>query len=354
MINMKNEIIDYSEWLSLKHVELIRKNNFECDEIKEYVHEFYGENQSDKSLEVEEMKNEIEEIFSKEELKTEFITILNKFYQNRWASNEDIINEIDSIKSGVYHDKIKKELNEVADIKMEKNREAIDILKRYKEIKLHAMFLFTDEDEELIKYINKNWNNIDKLSGEFCDLHPSKNQMECVNDGYDIFDKSNILKANRFNAVSEMPGIYFWNNSHKGVFISLKKTKKMNDITESIRTIFEEVRKNNKIESVEKARKILVDKENKKLKKADKILGSITGIIFILMFFYIIIRNEPFADKNLVTLTRTILSLSIALVGASVPGFLNITWTTKKGFAIRAGGALALFTLTYLFTPQVL
>jgi hypothetical protein len=51
-------------------------------------------------------------------------------------------------------------------------------------------------------------------------------------------------------------------------------------------------------------------------------------------------------------MTRIILSLSVAVLGATVPGFLNVGWSAK-GFAVRAGGALALFVLTFLLTPQV-
>ena len=39
---------------------------------------------------------------------------------------------------------------------------------------------------------------------------------------------------------------------------------------------------------------------------------------------YLVVRNEPFRDPNLVVIARTILSLSIAVLGATVPGFLNI------------------------------
>jgi hypothetical protein len=46
------------------------------------------------------------------------------------------------------------------------------------------------------------------------------------------------------------------------------------------------------------------------------------------------------------------LSLSIAVLGATVPGFLNVGWS-GRGLAIRAGGALALFVLTFLLTPQI-
>ena len=40
------------------------------------------------------------------------------------------------------------------------------------------------------------------------------------------------------------------------------------------------------------------------------------------------------------------------MLGATIPGFLQVGWN-GKGFAIRAGGALALFIATYLLAPSV-
>lgn len=68
---------------------------------------------------------------------------------------------------------------------------------------------------------------------------------------------------------------------------------------------------------------------------------------------FLVVRNEAFADPNLVVATRALLSLAIAVLGATIPGFLNVSWH-GTGLLIRAGGALALFVLTYLLTPTVL
>jgi hypothetical protein len=53
-----------------------------------------------------------------------------------------------------------------------------------------------------------------------------------------------------------------------------------------------------------------------------------------------------------VVLLRILVSVSIAIIGAVVPGFLSIDWSIR-GATIRAGGAMALFVLTYLLTPEV-
>ncbi len=69
--------------------------------------------------------------------------------------------------------------------------------------------------------------------------------------------------------------------------------------------------------------------------------------------FVVVLRKEPFADQNQVVLVRTVLSLAVGVIGAVVPGFLQID-LGGKGVAIRAGGALALFVITFFFSPNVL
>ncbi|MHB8269779.1 hypothetical protein [Bradyrhizobium sp.] len=67
---------------------------------------------------------------------------------------------------------------------------------------------------------------------------------------------------------------------------------------------------------------------------------------------YLLIRNEPISDPRLFFALRLVLSFSTAALGATIPGFLNVRWT-GNGLVIRAGGALALFLLTYVYTPDL-
>jgi hypothetical protein len=72
----------------------------------------------------------------------------------------------------------------------------------------------------------------------------------------------------------------------------------------------------------------------------------------VLLVGWLVVRNEKFADPNLVVILRIIISLAVSVLGATIPGFLQIDWK-GKGIVIRAGGALALFVLTYLLSPTV-
>jgi hypothetical protein len=66
----------------------------------------------------------------------------------------------------------------------------------------------------------------------------------------------------------------------------------------------------------------------------------------------VVIRNQPFADPNIASLARILISLAIAVLGATIPGFLQVDWSVR-GLSIRAAGALALFVITYFFTPKL-
>jgi hypothetical protein len=67
---------------------------------------------------------------------------------------------------------------------------------------------------------------------------------------------------------------------------------------------------------------------------------------------FLLIRNQPIADPKLFFVLRVVLSLSAATLGASIPGFLNLRWS-GGGLVVRAGGALALFVLTFFYTPDL-
>lgn len=82
----------------------------------------------------------------------------------------------------------------------------------------------------------------------------------------------------------------------------------------------------------------------------EKGIAYIAALTVLGVSLFLIIRNEKFADQNLFIITRIIISFSIAVLGATVPGFLQLSWE-GKGLIIRAGGALALFVLTLFVYP---
>ena len=82
------------------------------------------------------------------------------------------------------------------------------------------------------------------------------------------------------------------------------------------------------------------------------LLTIVAAIAWIGLVGFLVIRNEPLAP-NLVVFVRIILSVMAGILGAVIPGFLAVG-IQGPGFAIRAGGALALFVISYFFTPTVI
>jgi hypothetical protein len=85
----------------------------------------------------------------------------------------------------------------------------------------------------------------------------------------------------------------------------------------------------------------------------EKIVAVAMAVLVIGVTLFLVIRNQPFADPNLVRLLRIVLSVAAAIAGATIPGFLDVKWS-GGGFLIRAGGALALFVITFFGSPTVI
>jgi hypothetical protein len=81
-------------------------------------------------------------------------------------------------------------------------------------------------------------------------------------------------------------------------------------------------------------------------------VALLTSVGLVAVVIFLVVRNQPFADPNLVIVFRIVLSLAVGALGATIPGFLGVSYSLG-GFTIRAGGALALFVITFFGTPKV-
>src|SRR5712671_7619399 len=84
----------------------------------------------------------------------------------------------------------------------------------------------------------------------------------------------------------------------------------------------------------------------------DRIAATCAALVVVGLAVFLLVRNEEIADPRLFFVLRVVLSFSTATLGTTIPGFLEIGWS-GRGLAIRAGGALALFVLTFLYTPDL-
>lgn len=84
----------------------------------------------------------------------------------------------------------------------------------------------------------------------------------------------------------------------------------------------------------------------------DRIAATCAALVVVGLAVFLLVRNEAIADPRLFFVMRVVLSFSAAVLGATIPGFLTVGWS-GGGLAIRAGGALALFVLTFVYTPDL-
>jgi hypothetical protein len=85
----------------------------------------------------------------------------------------------------------------------------------------------------------------------------------------------------------------------------------------------------------------------------EKIVAVVMAALIVVVVLYLVVRNQPFADPNLVRVLRIVLSIAAGILGATIPGFLHVQWS-GAGFIIRSGGALALFVITFFGSPSVI
>lgn len=87
--------------------------------------------------------------------------------------------------------------------------------------------------------------------------------------------------------------------------------------------------------------------------RIERMAATLSALAIVGMILWLLIRNEPITDPRLFFALRVVVSVAAAVLGAAIPGFLQVRWS-QGGLAVRAGGALALFVLTFVYTPDLL
>lgn len=137
-----------------------------------------------------------------------------------------------------------------------------DILERYLKVPLHAIFLYTSEDEPLATYVLNHWGALDTLAGDVCDLHPVYNQFINAEDAYDYIEHLQVVKATNFRAYSKLPGLFFWDMAGDTVYVSFGSDASSSHIKRVLRVIFEEIHRAPVLSSVRRA-KVLIERDEK-------------------------------------------------------------------------------------------
>jgi hypothetical protein len=232
-----------------------------------------------------------------------------------YASLANYIGDINALSTGKVYKKLTDELIRLgvkSKVKLQSDVES-DILERYKTVPLHAVFLYTSEDNEVSKYILENWGALDTLSGDYCDIHPSVDQFENTEDAYDLIEKMDILRNTKFNSYSQLPGIFFWDLSGATEYISFGNEFSQATIRQIVRIIFEEIRKAPNIHSVSKAKTIIEDK-NMPTKYKSSHASIWSDISAFLLAFVVIIGTLVLASRWVSPLILGIVFIAAILV----------------------------------------
>ena len=82
----------------------------------------------------------------------------------------------------------------------------------------------------------------------------------------------------------------------------------------------------------------------------DIVLAFVFGCLAVAAVLWLAFRSDSMNDRQFEIL-RIVLALAGGGVGAVIPGFLDVTVKAGTKLALRAGGALAVFVVLYLWYP---
>lgn len=141
-----------------------------------------------------------------------------------------------------------------------KNLQALrDTIRRYRTVPLHAVLLYSTEDPEIDDYLRENWMALNGISGDYCDIYPSLEQLHRAEDAYGLLSAastdSHSLPGLNDVTVSELPGMLFWDNHGQSAYFPLLRLHGHghDQLRSSIRHVFSHVRRAPTIDSVRMA-----------------------------------------------------------------------------------------------------
>jgi hypothetical protein len=240
---------------------------------------------------------------------------------------EDInkyVGDIESLRSSKVHQALTNELTRLG-VKPKRGAQATrqaDVLERYKTVPLHAIFLYTSEDQKVERYISENWGALDTLSGDFCDIHQSVDQFQTKEDAYDFIENLSVIRESNFDAYSQLPGLFFWDSSGASQYIPFGPKASLEGIKTIVRSLFEEIRKNPKITSVSKVKKRMEMKE-RSIKSTNPKRQSIwSDLLGFLLAFVIVVGTVVLASQWVSPLVLGVVLISAILAFLLIGAFV--------------------------------
>lgn len=86
--------------------------------------------------------------------------------------------------------------------------------------------------------------------------------------------------------------------------------------------------------------------------RLERLIGIGVGVGVVIFVMALIWRDRPFASPDLARMARIILSLGMAAIGATIPGFLRVDYRLG-GAVMRATGGFGMFLVSFFGSPHV-
>ncbi|EGT3615970.1 hypothetical protein FHH43_06920 [Clostridium perfringens] len=112
--------------------------------------------------------------------------------------------------------------------------------KRYNEVKVHALLLFSNEDG-FMNFMDGNWKLLDDMTQNYLDIYYSKDDLKKNVTGYAVINKIEELNKIDFE---KMPCLVIWRKSIKNHKIISLKELDNNDIINVITGVVQKIREN--------------------------------------------------------------------------------------------------------------
>lgn len=129
--------------------------------------------------------------------------------------------------------------------------EAEDPLERYNGVPLHALPLYTSEDEEVGAYIREHFRALDSLSGSLCDIY----QVASQENAFDFLRHLQVIRqAANPPTIRDIPGLFFWDNAGGSEYIAFGENPGLADIRRILRVVFDHIEQSPAIQAVTRAK----------------------------------------------------------------------------------------------------
>jgi hypothetical protein len=221
-----------------------------------------------------------------------------------------------------------------------------------------AIALFTSEDAEVFRYFHDHPQEIDAVTGDALVVVIPDTALD--SDAQDIYS---AVGSERYRMLkrSDLPCLYIEDSDDHRFTVRLPPRKE--DIVWVVRRISDHADRVGSASELE--RLINEDRELQRRLRYDMretqndgaltpqlLLAVALGVFFLLLIIALVVWIENPTTQQM-WVFRVTMSLAAAAIGAIIPGFLHIEGQLAN-FAVRTGGAVALFVIVYTINPPEL